>query len=105
MRKLKVLLLTLLLALASGFDRAEAGGQAFCRIETPFSLRCAVEQSVFSLGFFEVLTGVSLRYQTEFSAGAYTALLFRYDPVWFELDLAASSAQGFGFALAGGFRW
>jgi hypothetical protein len=101
----RLLLLTLLFVLALGCNPVQASGQAFCRIETPFSLRCAVEQSIFKLEFFEVLTGVSLRYQTEFSAGAYTALLFRFNPVWLELDIAASSAQGFGFAIAGGFAW
>lgn len=99
---LKVLLLVLALS-----SVAHAGGRAACRVDTntAFSIKCNLEQTVFTVGGFEVATGLQFVPTTTLEPLPYTALLYFSNAWWVALEIGAQISKGLWFAFSFGVRW
>lgn len=99
---MRVLLLALILLLSP----ALAGGRAACRLTygPPIWASCFAEQTILSLGPFELGLGLETRTYPTTATTLYTSLAWYASDWWIILQLGRTPGE-WTYTIAGGVRW
>jgi hypothetical protein len=86
---------------------ALAGGRGQCRAEYAeiFSIRCSLEQSLISIGGFELAAGMDWRPLRHLEPVPYTVLIYVAETWWAALEVGNRWGATWFVSVAFGMRW
>jgi hypothetical protein len=100
-------LLWLICAVLAFSSLASAGGRSSCRAEyaEALTVRCSFEQTVFSIGDFELAAGIDWRPLQHLEPVPYSALIYVTDAWWAALEIGNRWGAAWFVSVAFGMRW